>query len=99
MAARIILDPLFERCGALVVGDLPRQELAALAGVVPCTSAETDLVTSWSTPPGWSAAAEPPGRGRFLLKAGQRPGVPFRTELTAAETTSGVHDTNSRWTA
>jgi len=90
---------LFERCGALVVGGLPRQELAALAGVVPFTSAEADMVTSWSTPPGWSAAAEPPGRGRFLLKVGQRPGVPFRTELTAAETAAGVHDTNNRWTA
>jgi len=90
---------LFERCGALVVGGLPRQELAALAGDVPFTTAEADLVTSWSMPPGWSAAAEPPGRGRFLLKVGQRPGVPFRTELTAAETASGVHDTNSRWTA
>ncbi len=88
---------LFERCGALIVGGLPRQELTSLEGVVPLTTAEADLLTSWSTPPNWSALAEPPGRGRFLLKVGQRPGVPFRTRLTEAETASGVHDTNSRW--
>ncbi len=90
---------LFERCGAVIVGGLPRQELAALEGVLPFTAAEAQMVTSWSTPPGWSAAAEPPGRGRFLLKVGQRPGVPFRTVLTDAEDEAGVHDTNSRWTA
>ena len=90
---------LFERCGAVIVGGLPRQELTSLEGVVPLTSAEADLLTSWSTPPNWSALAEPPGRGRFLLKVGQRPGVPFRTRLTEAEDSSGVHDTNSRWNA
>ncbi len=89
---------LFERCGAVIVGGLPRQELTSLEGVVPLTAAEADLLTSWSTPPNWSALAEPPGRGRFLLKVGQRPGVPFRTRLTQAEHSSGVHDTNSRWT-
>lgn len=88
---------LFERCGALMIGGLPRQELPALRGVVPLTDAEADLVTSWSTPASYSALAEPPGRGRFLLKVGSRPGVPFKTLLTPAENASGVHNTNTRW--
>ena len=39
--------------------------------------------------------AEPPGRGRFLIKVGGRPGIPIRVELTTSEL--AVNDTNRRW--
>jgi len=90
---------LFERCGAVIVGGLPRQELTSLEGVVPLTSAEADLLTSWSTPPNWSALAEPPGRGRFLLKVGQRPRSAVPDPADRGRAQLRVHDTNSRWNA
>lgn len=86
-----------ERAGAVICGGLPAQELDDLAGVVPFSHAERDLLTSWSTPPGWGVAAEPPGLGRFVLKVGQRPGVPFHVDLTPAELE--VNRTNKRWEA
>ena len=86
-----------ERAGLVACGGLPAQELDELGEVVRFTRAERRVVTSWSTPPGWDIAATPPGLGKFLLKCGQRPGIPVQVELTAAETSSGLHDTNRRW--
>ena len=40
--------------------------------------------------------AVPPGRGKFLLKIGKKPGTPFEVELTAAE--MDVNNTNRAWT-
>jgi len=86
-----------ERAGAIIVGGLPSQELDELSAVVPFTRAERDLITSWSTPPSWDDRTGPPGMGNFLLKIGRRPGVPMHLDLTQAELTAGVHDTNKRW--
>lgn len=88
-----------ERAGLVVCGGLPAQEVDALSRIVAFTSAERQQVTSWSTPAGWDAAACPPGVGKFLLKSGQRPGIPVQVELTRAELEAAVHDTNKRWAA
>jgi hypothetical protein len=85
-----------ERAGAVVLGGLPSRELAEVAEVVHLTQAERDLVSSWSTPPGWGEAAEPPGRGKFLVKVGVRPGVPVQVELSPAEL-GAMDDSNRRW--
>ena len=84
-----------ERAGAVICGGLPTQELVDLAGVVSFSRTERELLTSWSTPPGWGVAAEPPGLGNFVLKVGQRPGIPFHVDLTPAE--YDVNRTNKRW--
>jgi len=86
-----------ERAGLLVVGGLPAQEVAELSQIVAFSRAERRQVTSWSTPPGWDAASLPPGVGKFLLKSGQRPGIPVHVDLTRAELDAAVHDTNKRW--
>jgi hypothetical protein len=88
-----------ERAGLVVCGGLPAQEVGELAEIVAFSRAERVQVTSWSTPPGWDAAALPPGVGKFLIKSGQRPGIPVRVELTRAELAAAVHDTNKRWSA
>lgn len=88
-----------ERAGLVVCGGLPAQEIDELSEIVAFTRAERAQVTSWSTPPGWNAAALPPGVGKFLLKTGQRPGIPVHLELTRAERDAAVHDTNKRWVA
>jgi hypothetical protein len=39
--------------------------------------------------------APPPGRGKFLIKVGGRPGIPVEVVLTEAE--HAVNDTNKQW--
>ena len=74
-----------ERAGLVVCGGLPAQEVAELSEIVAFSRAERQQVTSWSTPPGWDVAALAPGVGKFLIKSGQRPGIPVSVELTRAE--------------
>ena len=77
-----------------------------LAGVARFTEREQAELVSWSTPPTWSSTstarasgqgknARPPGQGKFLIKVGGRPGIPFELVLTAAE--ERLSNTNKRW--
>ncbi len=83
-----------ERSAIVALGGLPRRELAAVTQVVPLTAREIDLVASWSSAESWQPGARHPGRGSYLLKTGQRPGLPLAMELTAAE--SVLYDTDTR---
>jgi len=88
-----------ERAGYLILGGLPKREMPMLTQIVQLSKTEAALLADWSAPASWDPAtgkeAEPPGRGKFLLKVGGRPGIPIRVELTASE--AAVHDTNKRW--
>lgn len=87
-----------ERAGMVVTAGLPRAEMPELSEIVNFSQAERKLVTSWNTPGQWSEKGTkgvPPGRGKFLLKVGERPGIPFQTDMTECE--RAVNDTNSRW--
>ncbi|MFD3653507.1 ATP/GTP-binding protein [Streptomyces sp. NPDC058620] len=87
-----------ERAGMVVVAGLPRAEMEDLGRVVGLSQREIELVSSWSSPPGWASTGadeEPPGRGRFLIKVGGRPGIPIKVAIT--DTERGLHDTNTRW--
>ena len=88
-----------ERAGMVICGGLPAAEMPLLTSVVPLSRAEQDLLGSWQDPPEWDPAtgqeAEPPGRGRFLIKVGGRVGIPVAVMLTDAE--KGVSDTNKKW--
>ncbi|QIS23644.1 hypothetical protein [Nocardia terpenica] len=96
-------EGFIERAGALIVGGLPSQEMQALDGIIPFTTADLQMVASWSTPgmydPATGTHTASPGRGRFLLKIGtdRVPGVPFETVFTAIENEKGWHDTDSRF--
>ncbi|WP_235215764.1 ATP/GTP-binding protein [Phaeacidiphilus oryzae] len=89
-----------ERAGMVACAGLPRNEMEELGRVVGLSEREISLVSSWSSPPGWGAGGgeheEPPGRGRFLIKVGGRPGIPIKVAITDAE--RALHDTNQRWT-
>ncbi|KAF2775073.1 ATP/GTP-binding protein [Streptomyces sp. OM5714] len=88
-----------ERAGMVVCAGLPQAEMEELGRVVGMSRREIELVSSWSSPPGWGVSgdhAEPPGRGRFLIKVGGRPGIPIRVAITDAE--RRLHNTNTRWT-
>ena len=96
-----------ERARAKIFGALPPEEISRLDSTIPFTSAEEEMVTSWSAPqaltgealkPG-QARPPAPGTGKFLLKIGEdrRPGIPFHMEFTASEKESGIHETNQRF--
>ena len=92
----------------LVCAGLPPREMPLLNQAISLSAAEQDLLQSWQAPPAWSSRLlensdaptgadddGPPGRGKFLLKIGGRPGIPFQQILTSAE--KQLHDTNKRW--
>lgn len=96
-----------ERARAKVFGALPAEEIHRLDTTIPFTSAEQEMVTSWSAPQALTGEAlkpgqirpSPPGTGKFLLKIGEdrRPGIPFHMDFTPSEKGSGIHETNQRF--
>ncbi|MEU1627746.1 ATP/GTP-binding protein [Streptomyces sp. NPDC020096] len=88
-----------ERSGMVVCGGLPEAEMPSLTQVVRMSRREQRMIVDWSTPPSWDSLlgreGDPPGRGKFLVKVGGRPGIPFHVELTGAEL--DVNNTNKRW--
>ncbi|WP_432623914.1 ATPase [Bifidobacterium sp.] len=88
-----------ERSGMVVCGGLPSKEMPLLDQAVTLSRREQQLLESWQDPPAWDSRlggeAEPPGRGKFLVKVGGRPGIPFHLDLTDAE--RHINDTNRLW--
>lgn len=88
-----------ERAGMLIAGGLPGAEMPMLNAAKPLSRAEQEILISWQDPPAWDSStgteAEPPGRGRFLVKVGGHPGIPIKVELLEME--REVNDTNTLW--
>ncbi len=90
-----------ERSAMLYLGGLARNEMADLVSVKPFSEKEKDLLVAWSAEgtvnPANGKTTPPLGRGKFLLKTGDQPGIAFSTgrRLTAKE--HEIHDTNSAW--
>lgn len=88
-----------ERAGMLIAGGLPGAEMPMLTAAKPLSRAEQEILSSWQDPPAWDSStgveAEPPGRGRFLVKVGGHPGIPLKVELLDFE--RAVNDTNVLW--
>lgn len=88
-----------ERSGMVIVGALPSSEFEPenLGSILDFSDAERQMVTSWVSPEGWGQDGNhaPPGRGKFLIKVGNRPGIPFAARLTRAE--ASLRNTNHRW--
>ena len=74
-----------ERCAITVMGGLPPRELARVCEITPLTGPEQELVTSWSAPDSWQPGAKHPGRGKYLIKTGERLGIPVELSLVGAE--------------
>ena len=70
-----------ERSAITVMGGLPPRELARVHEITPLTGPEMELVTSWSAPDSWQPGARHPGRGKYLIKAGERLGIPVELSL------------------
>ena len=81
-----------ERSAIVVLSGLPRRELEVVSQIVPLSRPEIALVSSWASAQSWRAGARHPGRGKYLIKTGHRPGLPVAMELTAAE--ESLYDTD-----
>lgn len=89
-----------DRAAIKFLGGLPSGELDRLAGHVDGLSREErGLITAWSNPAPFDSRTQtkgvPPGRGKFLIKIGERPGIPFQTVLTRDEIALSMSD--ARW--
>lgn len=88
-----------ERSGMVMLGGLPSGEMPLLNRAVRLSVKEQDLLSSWTDPapinPKTGVAGALPGRGKFMIKMGGAPAIPFKVELVQTEL--AVHDTNKRW--
>ena len=93
----------FGVAAVVVVGALPRAEMARLSDTVRFTDTEVADITGWSSPTALTGEAgaqmAPPGQGKFIIKIGESgaPGIPLQTVLMPSEIDTGVHDTNYRY--
>ena len=79
---------MIDRCDSLVLGALSKGELERVAEQRPLTDAEIRMIASWSASSGTGLDGTKqvhPGRGRYMVKLGTRPGTPVRLELTESE--------------
>ncbi len=74
-----------DRSAITVLAGLPPRELARVREITPLTGPEQELVTSWSAPDSWQPGARHPGRGKYLIKAGERLGIPVELALVGPE--------------
>lgn len=92
---------IISRTGATLIGGLTSSDVGKVDAVVPLSHRERDRIVAWSSPPSFNTHTSkqdpPPGQGKFLIKAGSRPGVPVQVVLTPTEL--ALADTNSRWRA
>ncbi len=88
-----------ERSAMTFLGGLAESEMGNLEKVFAMSAEEKSMITDWSAESGVnpesSTAAAPPGLGKFLLKIGKKPGVPFQSQLTDIEL--AVNNTNQSW--
>jgi hypothetical protein len=74
-----------DRSAITVLAGLPPRELARVAEITPLTGPERALVASWSAPESYQAGARHPGRGKYLIKTGERLGIPVQLTLVGPE--------------
>ncbi|WP_433392946.1 hypothetical protein [Micromonospora sp. KLBMP9576] len=82
-----------ERSAIKILAGLPPRELARVNEVIRLSGPERDLVSSWAAPEAWFAGSVHPGRGKYLVKTGERPGLPVALSLVGEEWE--LYDTDS----
>jgi hypothetical protein len=82
-----------ERCAVVVLAGLPVKELRRVAEVTPLTEPEIGMVKGWAAPESWLPGASHPGRGNYLIKTGERLGIPVKLDLVDVE--QHLYDTDT----
>jgi hypothetical protein len=83
------------RNGITVLGGMAERDLQAIHDITPLTTPERALVRSWAAPPSWRAGTRHPGRGKYLIKSGDRIGLPV--SMTLSPTERELYDTDQAW--
>lgn len=73
------------RCGIHVYGGLSGRDLDAVNRVVSLSDPERGMIASWQAAPTWMPGQKHPGRGRYMIKSGDRKGLPVEMVLSSAE--------------
>ena len=81
-----------DRSAITILAGLPPRELDRVTQITPLTQPERSLVASWSAPESYQPGAAHPGRGKFLIKTGERLGIPVQLSLVGPE--PGLYDTD-----
>ncbi len=74
-----------DRCGITVLTAMSERELAEIGRLRHLTRREIAAVQSWSSSTSWQAGGHHYGRGKYLIKAGDRTGIPVEMTLVADE--------------
>lgn len=80
------------RNAILLLGGMAEKELDGLRRITPLTDNEAALLTAWAAPPTWHTGHTHPGRGKYLIKSGERLGLPVALQLTPTE--ARLYDTD-----
>lgn len=83
-----------DRAAVVVLGALSQRELSMVNDVIPLSREERGLVAGWSSPESWAGGTDHPGKGKYLLKAGARVGIPV--QLTFVGDEKKLYDTNAK---
>lgn len=83
------------RNGIMILGGLDAKEIQAISRISPLTSGEAAMLTSWAAPPTWVPGMAHPGRGKYLIKSGERLGLPVALTLSATE--RQLYNTDLAW--
>jgi hypothetical protein len=75
----------FERAAIKVLAALPGRELDRIGRITRLSTPERELVTSWAAPEALFPGSVHPGRGKYLIKTGERPGLPVAMALVGDE--------------
>jgi hypothetical protein len=81
-----------DRAAITVLAGLPPRELDRVTRITPLTAPEQALVASWSAPESYQPGAAHPGRGKYLIKTGERLGIPVQLTLVGPE--AALYDTD-----
>lgn len=88
-----------ERSAMVFLGGLVDREFGNLKEVFSLSQREQGFITDWAqegtVDPTTGRSPGPRGRGKFMLKLGKQPGIPFQVVLTDRE--RYANDTNRRW--
>jgi hypothetical protein len=75
----------FERAAIKILAALPGRELDRIGQITRLSTPERELVSSWAAPEALFAGSVHPGRGKYLVKTGERPGLPVALSLVGEE--------------
>ncbi|MCZ9635042.1 hypothetical protein [Rhodococcus sp. BH5] len=76
---------LASRSNVQIFGGCDGKEVERIGKITKISEAEGSELKAWAAPPTWVPGLAHPGRGKYLIKSGQRQGLPITMRLSALE--------------